>query len=204
VPPMPRRSNCEVANRGATPPIPMPALIRPTALARPLANQTRQNACGPSRPTTQIEHALPGFQAHEPQGGFRDGQMVLLHFLAAALLGPAVEFLLQNLVRSHEKEWPVASLQLWFSVLAIRYLLFGTSLLCYILPRDAGNPIARAAAALLPEVRTGGHRPADLRRLFGRDLPRLWHTARIARRAGDRVTTCFWRLATDSCLCDFW
>ena len=49
------------------------------------------------------------------------------------------------------------------------------------------NRPSLARAALLPELRRGSQRPADLRRLLVGDLPALRHAAGIFRRTGNRM-----------------
>ncbi len=65
--------------------------------------------------------------------------------------------------------------------------------LCYIGHpdgKDTGAAEARAEAgfALLSQLRGGGNRPSYMRGLFCRHLPALRNTARISRRARNRIT----------------
>ena len=61
-------------------------------------HQPRQQPSGPSRPAAQIEHSLSGTQVHQADSFLRDIKVMAFHLLAFALLGPAVEFVLQALV----------------------------------------------------------------------------------------------------------
>src|SRR5207302_10865035 len=57
-----------------------------------------QQAGGPTGAATQVEHALAGAQVHEANGLLGDVEVMAFHLLAAARLGPAIEFFAQNLV----------------------------------------------------------------------------------------------------------
>ena len=52
-----------------------------------------QQAAGPSRAAAQVEHFVARLEVHHGQRLLGDGDVVVLHLLAFALLGPLVEFL---------------------------------------------------------------------------------------------------------------
>src|ERR1039457_2356148 len=58
-------------------------------------------AARPSRAAAQVEHAVARLQFHPRQRLLDDADVVVLHLLAAALLGPLVELLAQSLVRGN-------------------------------------------------------------------------------------------------------
>src|ERR1017187_1183825 len=64
----------------------------------PFARHARQQTCRPPRSAAEIENALTRTQIHAPHRFLSDVEMMALHLGALAVIGPAVEFLLQALV----------------------------------------------------------------------------------------------------------
>ena len=65
---------------------------------RPFADHARQQARRPARSAAEIENALARTQIHAAHGFLGDVEVMVLHLRAFAVIGPAVEFLLQALV----------------------------------------------------------------------------------------------------------
>ena len=69
----------------------------PEAL-RAFGDEAGQQARGPARSAAEIENALAGSESHATHGFLGDVEVMVLHLRAFALLGPAVEFVLEALV----------------------------------------------------------------------------------------------------------
>ena len=69
-----------------------------TESLRPLADEPRQQTRGPARSAAEIEDALARTQVHAAKRLLRNIEVMVFHLRAFALLGPAIEFLLQTLV----------------------------------------------------------------------------------------------------------
>src|ERR1700751_5519964 len=117
-------------------------------------------------------------------------QIIILRFIALLLssafsmLSPNSSNLQKRSVRSHSGNRPATE------------ILEGTTsalFLCYIWHPHGTKSGARAAkrpsvrGSLLSAVRVRGDGPTYVRRLRGRDLPALRHSARIPRRARHRI-----------------
>ncbi len=82
-----------LSGSAARPPDHLIRNVQANHLARPLAagDQLRQQPRGPSRAATQVEHPFAVLQPHQCQRLLGDADVVLLHLLAAAGLGPLIE-----------------------------------------------------------------------------------------------------------------
>ena len=67
-------------------------------MTRPFGRALREDAREPARAAAGIEDVVGGRDLHELERGLGDGPMVVLHRLALAGFGPAIEFLAENLI----------------------------------------------------------------------------------------------------------